>query len=195
MKEQVRLRRVATWISEVGGPAPLLFVGLLEVGLRAGSVWPTIVAAITMAALPYAAMIWLARSGKVTDRFVKERSHRAPVLAGTLAVFVLGAIAAMLMGAPMGLMLVIAVAIAALVIVMAITLVWKISVHATLAAFFAGLQVHLFGWRGLFGLVVLAAVLWSRRALRVHTVGQLIAGSGLGVMMSVAYAWLVQIYG
>ncbi len=151
MASRTTSHRVATWISELGGPAPLLFAGLLEVGLRAGPVWPTFVAALTMAAMPYAATIWLARAGRVSDRFVKERSQRAPILAGTLAVFVLGAVVVMLMGAPIRLMLVIAVAIAALVMVMTITLVWKISVHATLAAFFAGLQVHLFGgwdcWR------------------------------------------------
>lgn len=193
MTEQARTRRVATWISEVGGPAPLLFVGLLEVGLRAGSVWPTFVAATTMAALPYAVMIWLARSGKVTDRFVRERRHRTPVLTATLVVFVLGAVAAMLLGAPARLMLVIGVAIAALVIVTAITLVWKISIHATLASFFAALQVYLFGWWGLLAFVLLAAVLWSRRVLRAHTNAQLAAGAALGLLLLLSYVWLVHL--
>lgn len=195
MAREAKVRRFAVWVSEIGGPAPLLFVGLLEVGLLAGSVAPTIVAATTMAAIPYAAMFGLARVGKVSDRFVKERSQRMPILAAVLVVFVLGAVSVMLMGAPARLLLVIAVAIAALVIVMAVTLAWKISVHATLAAFFAGLQVYLFGAWGALGFVLLAIVLWSRRALNAHTVAQLLAGSALGVTLLGTYVWLASTFG
>lgn len=49
-------------ISEVGGPAPLLFVRLLEVGFLAGAVAPTLVVAVTMTAIPYAVMLWLTKA-------------------------------------------------------------------------------------------------------------------------------------
>ncbi len=187
--------RIADVISEVGGPAPVLFVGLLEIGFRFDALAPASIAAITMAVIPYAALLMLERSRKVSDRFVRDRKERMPILLGTLVVFAIGAIVVVLMGSPPELIWVIAAAITGLVVVTLITLTWKISIHATITAFFVGLQMFLFGPWGLVALIFLALVLWSRWALRAHTVGQLAAGTALGGGLAVVYVTAVRWFG
>lgn len=193
--ERSSSRQIATVVSEVGGPAPVLFVGLLEIGFQYHAVVPAVVAAVTMAVIPYAALLMLERSRKVTDRFVRDRKQRTPILLGTLGIFAVGAVVVVLMGAPAELTLAIGAAIAGLIIVTCITLVWKISVHATITAFFVGLQVSLFGPWGLPALIILALVLWSRLALRAHTAAQLAAGTALGAGLAVLYMFAVHLLG
>ncbi len=182
--------RVATVISEIGGPSPLLLVGLLEVGLPTGAVLPTLISVFTMAVAPYGATIWLARAGKVDGRFVADRSQRMPILLATLVVVIAGAVAVVLLQAPSSLVRLSVAAVAALMIVMVITLRWKISIHATIAAFFAGLQVALFGPIGLIAMLIPLLVVWARYRLRAHTAGQLIAGLALGAALALSYALL-----
>lgn len=184
-------RQLAETISEVGGPAPLLLVGVLQVGLSAGAVAGTVVAALTMGVVPYAVTLWLARAGAVTDRFVGDRRQRTLVLAGTLALFIGGATTVLLMGAPGPLRWLVLVATAGLALTTAITVVWKVSIHATLGAFFAGIQLLLLGVWGLYGILVLAGVVWARRALQAHTIAQLAAGVLLGAGLAGGYGALL----
>lgn len=182
--------RVATVISEIGGPSPLLLVGLLEVGLPTGAVLPTLISVFTMAVVPYAATIWLARAGKVDGRFVSDRRQRMPILLATLGVVIAGAVTVALLRAPSSLVWLSVAAVAALMIVTVITLRWKISIHATVAAFFAGLQIALFGPIGVISMVIPLLVVWARNRLRAHTAGQLIAGLALGAVLALSYALL-----
>lgn len=187
-KVQMSRGRWAEVVSEVGGPAPLFTVMLLEVGLRSGAVLPTLLAAVTMGVLPYAVTVWLARAGKVSDRFVKDRRQRTPILLGTLVIFLSGAVALWAFGAPSELRAFVAVGTGGLLTVTVITLFWKVSVHATLAALFAGIQVVLFGAWGALGLAVLAGVLWARYHVRAHSISQLVAGTALGAGLAVCFA-------
>lgn len=182
--------RLASVISEIAGPAPLLGIGILEVGIRERSLVPTIIAVVTLALGPYLATVWMAHTGKVGDRFVADRRQRAPIFVGTLILVIAGLVALIAIHAPAGLVWMSGAAIAALVIVTVITFKWKISVHATIAGFFAGLQVVLFGPVGLIALVVPAAVCWARLKLGVHTKAQVLAGSLLGLVVSAGYAFV-----
>lgn len=179
---------VASLVSEVAGPASLLAIGLLQIGLPARSYLPTAIAIVTMAVAPYAATILMSRAGKVGDRFIGERSQRAPFLIGTLVTVIIGLAAMVLMKAPANLVLVAVAAVCALLIVTAITLFWKISIHATIAAFFAGLQIVLYGSIGAIALLIPVAVGWARLRLHAHTAAQVIAGGALGAALAAGYA-------
>lgn len=175
-------------VSEVGGPSPLLLIALLEVGLPHGAVLATFISILTMAVVPYLSTVWLARAGKLSSgRFVSDRRQRMPILIGTLVLVIVGAIATALLGAPRELVWLSTLAVIALAVVTVITLRWKVSIHATIAVFFAGLQVVLFGPIGLTAAVIPAAVVWARYRLRAHTVTQLAAGSVLGMLLAVGY--------
>lgn len=179
--------RWASVVSEVAGPAPLLGVILLQVGLPTGAIIPTLIAFATMAVVPYTITVWLAKAGRVSDRFVADRRQRTPILAGTLIVFAAGAVVVWLMNAPSQLRWLVVIVVAGLFVVTLVTVLWKVSVHATIAGFFAAMQVHLYGTWGLAGALVLAAVVWARLTLRAHTMAQLVVGSLLGVGMVCGY--------
>lgn len=181
-------RRTASVISEVFGPAVLLLVCTLEIGLRGGAVLATVIAAMSMAILPYFATILLARRGKVSDRFIANRRQRTPILLGTLAVYAVGIALLFAVGAPTALRNLALVGVGGLIVVTVITAWWKISVHATIATFFAGVQLVIFGPVGAVAVVVPAVTIWARRRLRVHTVAQLVAGAALGAVLAVVYA-------
>lgn len=79
-------------------------------------------------------------------------------------------------------------------IVMLINFKWKISVHATglggpMAAFCMAI-----GWAILPGmLVLLAVVCWARIYLKAHSLGQVLAGSGLGFAFTVLFFNLLHV--
>ncbi len=183
-----RFTRLAEVISGIAGPAPLLLIGLLQVGLPSGAVAATIVSVLTMAILPYASTIWLARAGRLSGRFVSNRRQRIPILLGTLVVVVVGAVVTALIGAPRPLLALAVLAVVTLAVVSIVTLRWKLSIHATLAVFFTGLQISLYGAIGLVAIVIPAAVVWARFHLGAHTRGELAAGAALGAAMSIVYA-------
>ncbi|MGW9159270.1 hypothetical protein [Microbacterium sp. NPDC055665] len=180
--------RVANVISEVGGPAPLLALGILEVGISEQALFPTIVALFTLAIVPYLGTILLSRAGRVSDRFVGNRRQRLPILVGTLLIVLAGLVTLLLIRSPAALILISVTAVVALLIVTGITLIWKISIHATIAMFFAGLQIALYGPVGIIALLIPLAVSWARYAERAHTIAQLFAGNALGVLLVIAYA-------
>jgi membrane-associated phospholipid phosphatase len=180
--------RLASVLSEALGPAPLLIIGILEVGIAERSGAPTFIALVSMAIIPYLALILLSRSGRVTDRFAGDRRQRVPVLIGTLVVVLGGLVTLVVIQAPAALIMISAAAVLALLIVTGITFVWKISIHATVATFFAGMQIVLYGQIGLAALVLPLAVSWARYRLGAHTTAQLVAGSMLGGILAIGYA-------
>jgi len=143
---------------------------------------------ITIAVLPYLSTVWMARAGKVSGRFVSDRRQRLPILLATIVVVVLGLVIALWMNAPPSLTVFALMAVIALLVVTIVTLAWKISIHATIAVFFAGLQIVLYGPIGVVAVVIPAAVAWARLELRAHTVAQLCAGGALGAVLAVVYA-------
>lgn len=179
---------IASAVSEVAGPAPLLAIGLLQIGIPEQSYVPTAIAIVTMAVAPYLATILMSRAGKVSDRFVGDRSQRTPILIGTLATVLLGMAALVILEAPTSLTLVAGAAVLALVIVTAITLRWKISIHTTIAAFFAALQIVLYGPLGAVAMVIPVLVGWARLRLGAHTAPQVFAGAALGAALGGGYA-------
>ncbi|WP_285035167.1 phosphatidic acid phosphatase [Plantibacter sp. ME-Dv--P-095] len=182
--------RVAQVVSEVFGPAPLLTFALIQAGVGTAprGIWTALLASLLIAVLPYAALILLARSGRVSGRFVSDRRQRGPILACVLVSVVLGVSLLVWLGADARLLAVGIAAIIGLLVVTAVNLAWKLSIHAAIAAFVAILQ---FGSLP----VALAATLllvplvvgWARVREGAHTTAQVIAGFGAGGAVFLAY--------
>lgn len=182
-----RRRRAAEVVSEIGGPAPLLVVGMLEVGLAHGALLATVLLAFAVGIVPYAVTVWFARAGRLSGRFVADRRQRAPIMLATLLLAIGGTALVAALGGPRPLVLLGATAVVGIIVATAVTAWWKISIHATIAAFFAALQVVLYGPIGFVAVVIPIAVAWARLQLRAHTAGQLVAGTALGVALAVGY--------
>ena len=130
-------------------------------------------------ATPVVYLVWLARTGRVTDLDVQLRRQRARPLLFTLTCGALATALLALGGAPPTLT---ALAIALWLetaLLFGITLRWKISVHCAAAASAATWVWLLTGtlWPLLVGVPLVA---WSRVRLRRHTLPQTIAGALLG---------------
>jgi len=105
----------------------------------------------------------------VEDHHVGEREKRPKVILAILGSVLAGVVLMVVLGAPRELLALMAAMAAGLVVTLAITLVWKVSMHAAVAAGTAVILVLVFGpvLNALWGVVALIG--WSRVALRDHT--------------------------
>lgn len=184
--------RLARAASEVLAPpilAPLLLViAALAPGVTGRTVLAAVVAVLFTIVAPMAVIVVLARRGRLSGHYVPERTERTPVYLGTLVSGGVGMVLLVMLRAPGTLYVVMGGIATGLVAVLLVTLWWKISAHTAVAA---SVSVTLAGWLGGAWWLMLAVplmVAWSRVRMRVHTLGQVLAGGVLGV--TVALAWL-----
>ncbi|HZJ02151.1 MAG TPA: phosphatase PAP2 family protein, partial [Thermoleophilia bacterium] len=119
------------------------------------------------------------------------RTERLAPLLVTLTWAGIALLAALLLGAPPGVTVALSVAFVNGMVLLSITYWWKISFHtATLAASVLVLAQQ-FGQVALLGLLLVAAVGWSRVRLGRHTVAQVLAGTAVSLLVtSAALAFL-----
>lgn len=133
---------------------------------------------------PMLYILYGVRTGKFTDVDVSVRSQRAgPFLFGLTSALI-GLLVLALIGGPRNLQTVLLATILTGILYMAITLKWKISIHASSLAGALTMLTALYGTVVLpaFSLVVLVS--WSRVVLRRHTLSQVIAGSLVSVTLA-----------
>jgi membrane-associated phospholipid phosphatase len=184
-----RRLRLARLVGEVLSPPPVLVLLALVVAWHAS---PTPAAAVLWGAVaagfasvvPYAVILRRVRRGRLSDRYISVREERVrfgvigitSVLAGLALLAVLGAPADMV-----ALLAAIAVGVACGWVV---TLWWKISVHAAIAAGAATVLTLVFGPALLVAWPLVALVAWSRVQVGDHTTAQVVAGVALGVAVN-----------
>lgn len=182
--------RLARVITEVSAPAVCGVVGLLVAAIRntgsgAGAAWGGL-AAIFVCGLPMAYIAKGVKDGRWSDHHVAEREKRAlPLLAALLCVAV-GATLLVVLQAPRDLVAMVLTAVPELIIAIAISHWWKISIHAAVIAGLLGIFLVMFGALALLALPVVAVVGWSRTVLGAHTWPQVAAGAAIGWVVAVA---------
>lgn len=171
-------------ITEVTSPAVFSSVLPVLVGTHAAGthgLLTGIVAAIFTGAVPYAFLLWSIRRGTVADRHIRQRTQRAVPLLFGMASVVLGLLLLLALNAPRELMALVGAMLAGLAVVLAITTVWKISVHTGVAAGSGVILAMTFGPVVLIPTVVaVAAIAWGRVALKHHTPAQVVGGIVIG---------------
>lgn len=184
-----RTRRAARLVTELLAPANLVIALLVLVAWHSATstaarlAWG-LGAAVFAGVLPLAYLLHGARQGHWQDHHVGEREKRPAVILVILASVLVGTGLMLATGAPRDLLALLAAMIAGLLVTLAVTLVWKISVHAAVAAGTVVVLALVFG-PALNALWVLAAlVCWSRIALRDHTATQVLGGSLAGGLVA-----------
>jgi hypothetical protein len=182
-------RRLARLVTEVLAPAPVVAALLLAVAWRSAPTpaealkWALLAAAFC-SALPMLYILRGVRRGRLTDHHVRvRRQRRGPLLVAGGSVLVgLALLAAS--GAPRAVVALVGAGGAGLAVALAITLVWKISVHAAVTAGAVVVLALVFGpaLLGLAPLVALSA--WARVALEDHTLAQVVAGAAVGAAVA-----------
>ena len=185
------LIRAARVVTEVTAPAVLASALLIVVALDTATsgtsavAWG-LVAALFAAGLPFAFILRGARAGEWSTHHVNERERRPLVLGVALGSLLVGVIVLATVNAPRELLALVVAMGAGLISVLAVSRVWKVSIHAAVAGGTTVVLALMFGPVLLvFGLVALAAA-WSRIVLDDHSVPQVVVGLCLGAAVAAA---------
>jgi len=182
-------QRTARALTEVGAPAVLL--GVLPVVLSlatadtvaVGIAW-AVVTAVFFAIAPFTWVLVGVRRGRLTDHHIGRRSQRrGPLLVG-LACMITGWLIALVGHAPATLVAYLGTVLLEAAAAVAVTLVWKISLHSWIAALGATALVIVFGPWALLTIPLVAGVAWSRVRLGDHSPAQVAAGLAAGVLIT-----------
>ena len=189
--------RVARLVGELLSPPPILVVTALVVAWASSPtparavLWGTI-AAVSASVLPYALILRGVRRGRLTDRNISLREQRIRFAAVAIASILTGLAVLAAFDAPaemVALQASIAVGVACGWVV---TLWWKISVHAAIAAGAATVLVLVFGPALLVVWPLVALIAWSRVQVGDHTPAQVLAGVALGFVVNATVFPLLQ---
>jgi membrane-associated phospholipid phosphatase len=184
-----RRLRVARLVGEVLSPPPILAVLALVVAWDSSPtpamavVWGGI-AAVSASVLPYMLILRGVRRGRLSDKNISLREQRVRfgVVGITSILTGLAVLAAFDAPAEMvALQVSIAVGVACGWV---ITLWWKISVHAAIAAGAATVLLLVFGLALLVVWPLVALIAWSRVQVGDHTPAQVLAGIALGIVVN-----------
>jgi len=181
--------RAAKIITEVLAPTPL---GIVVVAFIAWHFAPrasdaikeAIIGVLLGLLLPFSYLLRQVRRGRVTDHHVGTRTQRPRILLVFFFAVLAALVALIKFGSPPELIALIGASMTGLVVALTITLFWKVSIHAGVAAGIATIFVILFGpWMLLLAPFVLA-VGWARITLGDHTTAQVIVGTVIGAFIS-----------
>lgn len=185
---------VARWVSRLGSPPLLAITGIIlgaqsvNTPLAWGWAGFYILGAVL---LPASYVLWLVQQGQVTDFDLRRREQRYHPYLITL----LSNLAAWLVlywgQGPSELVLLAGAGWVQVVLLLAITLRWKISAHTASAASFTVWSWFIFGVAAAPLIVIIPLIAWSRLRLQRHDLPQTIAGILLGSIVLAATLYLV----
>ncbi|WP_394163537.1 phosphatidic acid phosphatase [Galactobacter valiniphilus] len=186
------MNRLAHVLSAVASPAVLVSLVLLSTPLRSPSAtWgEAVVATIFTTGIPWCVLAGMKWAGKVSDLHVTRREQRWPLLLVCLASLATGLLILGMGMHSLSLVSEVSLVLLGLVLTGAVTLVWKISLHAAVAAYCA---LHVLAGSMLGAHVALCFVLivaWSRVRIMHHTSTQVTAGAVVGALVSLV-GWLL----
>lgn len=177
--------RAARVLTEVLSPAHLVIAITFLSGLAAPGEWWVktcwgLAASLFTGIIPYVVGLRAIAKGRLSSRHLPDRRERIRPMAWTLLSVLVGWGLLIAAHAPESVLAVQAAMVAGAVIALAITSVWKISLHAGVAGSAALCACALFGWWLWPVWLLVLAVGWSRVQLHDHTLGQVVAGSFIG---------------
>jgi membrane-associated phospholipid phosphatase len=184
-----RRLRVARLVGELLSPPPIIVALALVVAWDSSPtpamavVWGGI-AAVFASVLPYALILRGVRRGRLTDKNLGVRAQRIRFGVVAIGSILLGLAVLAALDAPAELVALLASIAVGVACGWVITLWWKISVHAAIAAGAATVLLLVFGPALLVVWPLVALIAWSRVQVGDHTPAQVLAGVALGVVVN-----------
>lgn len=147
--------------------------------------------ALFSAVAPAAFIHWGIRRGRYDDHHLSDRAARPFALAVVVGSVLVGLGALLLLDGPRMLVALVVAQVVGVAVAGLVSLVWKVSLHSAVSWGSVAVLVLAFGpWLALSGLLA-AVISWSRVVLRAHTVGQVVVGGLVGVLVAGSFfAWL-----
>jgi membrane-associated phospholipid phosphatase len=184
-----RRLRVARLVGELLSPPPILVVLALLVAW-ASSPTPALavlwggIAAVFASVLPYALILRGVRQGRLSDKNISLRAQRIRFGVVAITSILLGLAVLAAFDAPAEMVALLASIAVGVACGWVVTLWWKISVHAAIAAGAATVLLLVFGPALLAIWLLVAVIAWSRVQVGDHTPAQVLAGVALGVAVN-----------
>jgi membrane-associated phospholipid phosphatase len=136
--------------------------------------------------VPLAILYGLVRRGALPDMHISNREDRSVAFVSVMSSYVLGAVLLLLASAPPIVTAVILCYLGNSLIMMLISIRWKISIHASGITGPVTVLTYSLGVVGLFLFGLTVPVGWARIRLGVHTLSQVVAGA----LLTIATTWL-----
>jgi hypothetical protein len=182
-------QRAARWLTEAFAPAVLVSVLLVllgvhaEPGLARGLALGA-AAALFESVLPYLYVLRGVRTGRITDHHVGDRRQRlVPLLVGMASVLA-GLVVLLLAHAHRELLAAVGAGGIGLVVAALVNHWWKMSIHTAVTAGSVVILCLVYGWILIVTAPLVAAVGWSRVALKDHTAAQVAIGAVVGALVA-----------
>jgi len=134
--------------------------------------------------VPYALILRGVRRGRLSDKNISVRAQRIRFGVVAIGAILTGLAVLAAFDAPAELVALLASIAAGMACGWVVTLWWKISVHAAIAAGAATVLVFVFGPALLVVWPLVAVIAWSRVQVGDHTPAQVLAGVALGVVVN-----------
>jgi membrane-associated phospholipid phosphatase len=184
-----RRLRVARLVGELLSPPPILAVLALVVAWDSSPtpamaiLWGGI-AAVSASVLPYALILRGVRRGRLSDKNISLREQRIRFAAVAITSILTGLAVLAAFDAPAEMVALQASIAVGVACGWVITIWWKISVHAAIAAGAATVLLLVFGLALLVVWPLVALIAWSRVQVSDHTPAQVLAGIALGIVVN-----------
>jgi membrane-associated phospholipid phosphatase len=176
---------MARWVSDVFSP-PVLAIAMAvaaAVLVEDPRAWRFVLVFVGIGILaPVLDVLWLLRMGRIADFHLTQRHERIRPFAVSTAATAVATGVLWWGGAPRLMVMLGVAALAQTVLLFALTLGWKVSVHAAATGALAALVAM--GWgmtlAGLMPWLLVPLVGWARVRLRRHTPAQVVVGVTIG---------------
>ena len=176
----VSLDSIAYWVSHILSPPLLALMGGIMCAFYVGDAWSwTAVHFLFSVFIPTGYIIWLVKTGQVTDLHLRLRHQRTKPSLVMIAGSILTWLILWQTDAPHLFLLFIAAQTIQGFVFFIITLYWQISIHSASAAVISVLASWIYGAMAV-PLLLIPLIAWSRVRLGRHTIAQTIAGAALG---------------
>lgn len=178
-----RATLAARWISDLFSPAalavPCLLLGVYTCEAE-GAYWYALWYFLIAIPIPVAYVLWLLKSGRVTDFHLPNRRDRTVPFVIAI-VCALGAVVVLyLIGAPASFLAPVITALTQTMLLFLITLAWQISIHTSTTAGLVTFAALAIGGSAALAALLVPLVAWARLHLGRHTLAQTVAGAALG---------------
>ena len=186
--------KVAKAISTIFNPplVALYAFAFLVLSLNPPSLLPLLaICSFFVCILPYLMILYMVNAGIIPDMFASDRRTRTKPFLAAVGSYAGGMIALILLHAPRMLTALMACYVVNSIVMMLITQVWKISVHASGIAGPGTFLLHQLGIVMLPFFLLVLPIGWARLDLRAHTRNQVLAGALLTMGLTLVQ---VQLY-
>lgn len=182
-------KRVAQFVSAAMN-APLIalvtFIPLILSQERASA--PLLIAITTLfgSAIPLASVYYMVRKGIIPDVYASDRRTRVKPFLGAMASYITGVTALHAADAPRSVTALMACYFVNSAVLLVITLVWKISIHASGVTGPVTALVFQLGAKMLPFFLLALPVAWARIELKAHNLKQVVAGT----LLTTGLTWI-----